>query len=276
MQERPSLWPLFSRGLGLVLLLAALLKAGGGDYSPVVADQRWLPAGLHIGLIAWEFFLGGWLLWGGQVTLSWWATLGTFASFSLVSGWATFQGLPSCGCLGPVVVPPAYILSFDVVALGVILWTRPHLSAGNLDFYSPLAGVLMVGAVGFSSIHLAFGSTEALLAWIRGADIVLTPQSIDAGTGENAVPFATTISIHNWRDRPIVIRGASNHCTLRMVESMPVTISPGTTQTLHLEARYPSEPNQMAVYRLRMWIDDGERQRTEVIAVKVHSSANSP
>ena len=111
--------------LAVLLLTAAGLKGYQLATSPVLGsgllDSRWL----LIATVEFELFFGLWLLSGLLPRLTWMAAVGCFGLFAAVSLYKAVSGEASCGCFGPVEVNPWYTFSFDVVAVGLLLWFWP-------------------------------------------------------------------------------------------------------------------------------------------------------
>jgi hypothetical protein len=114
------------RGLiGLLLLLAASLKAYQLATEPVVGtgllESRWL----LIGVIEWELLLGLWLLSGVWLRVSWTVTSLCFAAFAGVSLWKALSGEASCGCFGKVGINPWWTLLIDLAVIASMLRFSP-------------------------------------------------------------------------------------------------------------------------------------------------------
>lgn len=111
--------------LGLVLLLAAGLKAHQLSTGPVgetwLLDSRWF----LIAVVEFELLFGLWLLAGIYPRLTWKVAVATFAWFAAVSLYLALSGQASCGCLGRVPVNPWYMLGFDAAATLALLCCRP-------------------------------------------------------------------------------------------------------------------------------------------------------
>lgn len=111
--------------LGLVLLLAAGLKAHQLSTGPVgetwLLDSRWF----LISVVEFELLFGLWLLAGIHPRLTWKLAVATFAWFTAVSLYLALSGRESCGCMGGVTVNPWYMLAFDTAAVLALLCFRP-------------------------------------------------------------------------------------------------------------------------------------------------------
>jgi hypothetical protein len=57
----------------------------------------------------------------------WYGAVLSFSLFASISAVEAFLGTNSCGCFGPLQVPPIYTILLDALLLGLLLWTgRPH------------------------------------------------------------------------------------------------------------------------------------------------------
>jgi hypothetical protein len=141
-----------------VLFFAALQKlfATSGAIGP-----------LWQAVLAWELLLVVWLSIGFAAVSSWYATLFTLAAFTGYTVAMMGQGASSCGCLGDLIVPPAWLFLLDLSLLALVLWgrntwgssrtSRPPL-LGSLLFVATAAGLLFalsLGAAGVSDRHLS-------------------------------------------------------------------------------------------------------------------------
>jgi hypothetical protein len=104
--------------VGLVLLAAAIAKIAA--LSGPVDTLGW-PRELIVAGSAVELLLGGWLLSGAAIRLAHLAAIGIFLLFALLSAYQTIRGVPSCRCLGKLYVHPAWMLTFDLMTLAVLI-----------------------------------------------------------------------------------------------------------------------------------------------------------
>src|SRR5262245_11117104 len=86
-----------SRVLGLLLLVAAGLKAYGVAVEPVGSAGLFSAPGFQIAVVQFEIVLGVWLLWGIKPVGAWAAAVATFACFAGVSFYLGWEGQTSCG-----------------------------------------------------------------------------------------------------------------------------------------------------------------------------------
>ena len=157
---RTSAWTVTRILLGLVLLLAAGLKAHQLATEPVpetsLLTSRWF-------LILWvetEIVLGLWFLSGLARRAAWIAALACFSVFSLVTLYKALSGDVSCGCFGRVEVNPWYTFVLDVAAVGALVLFRPDIRIPTIAS-KPRARLTVTVAAGFVMV-LGVGLAAAL------------------------------------------------------------------------------------------------------------------
>ncbi len=138
--------------LGLVLLLAAGLKAHQLATQPVVGSGFLSSrAGLIVELEC-EIILGVWLLSGVFAKLAWLATTASFVAFSFVTYSKAVQGEASCGCFGVVTVSPWITLVMDILAVSALVslrrsfWQSLPAARMRLRFAAGCLGLVALGA----------------------------------------------------------------------------------------------------------------------------------
>ncbi len=123
---REGWYVLVRYSLGLLLVVAAGLKAYELVAFPV-SRGGFLQAPLFlVAVIQFEFLLGFWLFAGVFLRTSWIVAVFCFASFTVVTLVRALEGATSCGCFGRVVVNPWITLSVDSVAVASLLIFRPR------------------------------------------------------------------------------------------------------------------------------------------------------
>ena len=140
--------------LGLLLILAAILKGHQLATEPVpgtdIFESRWL----LIAAVELELVFGFWLLAGHRPRATWWAALTCFGVFAIVSAFKTITGAESCGCFGRVVVSPWYTLALDVGAIAALAFARPgvfnyeHHTVFSVTEFAAFAALLAVPSRG--------------------------------------------------------------------------------------------------------------------------------
>ncbi len=175
---------------GLVLVLAAGLKTGelamlGGSTGPLDLP-RWL-MGLGVAV---EVLLAAWLF--SQWRLR--GAVGTagivFAGFASVAAWLWYRGSSSCGCFGPLHVPPALTLLLDLglcAALAVAWWRYRH------------------HPVRFRPLPIATLVVAALAAGAMGGSVALSQPRVAAIEPRDATGTGIT-------ERVVVFRHDCDHC----------------------------------------------------------------
>ncbi|MFV1965060.1 MAG: MauE/DoxX family redox-associated membrane protein [Pirellulaceae bacterium] len=104
--------------LGVVLLIAAALKAWQLSTEPVAEDGLLTSRGFLIALVEFELLFGLCLLFGLVPRVTWPIAMLCFVGFSCVALYKALSGAASCGCFGKVEVNPWYTFAFDVGAVG--------------------------------------------------------------------------------------------------------------------------------------------------------------
>jgi len=104
--RRYSAGDILLKGLGLLLLTAAVLKGHELLTVPVANRGLWTWRPLLIFQVEFEVALGFWLLSGIFKRLAWLATLLCFGLFCCVTLYKALTGATSCGCFGTVHVNP--------------------------------------------------------------------------------------------------------------------------------------------------------------------------
>ena len=115
--------------LGILLLIAAVLKGRQLLTEPVANSDIWSYRPLLILMIEFELALAIWLLSGLFKKAAWLAGLMCFSAFSAVTLYKAVTGAESCGCFGSVHVNPWITLfAIDLPAVTALSIFRPRLS----------------------------------------------------------------------------------------------------------------------------------------------------
>ncbi len=117
--------------LGLLLLVAAILKGWQLATTPVANDSIWTSRWFLILLTQLEFAWSIWLLSGLFSVLAWKITAVGFAIFTVVTFYNAITGAGSCGCFGNVHINPwITLLAIDIPVLVLLLFFRPQKGGG--------------------------------------------------------------------------------------------------------------------------------------------------
>ena len=142
------------KSLGLLLLLAAIMKAHELLTVPVANQDIWSSRPFLIFQVELELALGILLLSGVCKRLAWMAALACFFLFGCVALCKGFAGAASCGCFGRVPIHPWVILfAVDLPIVGMLLRWRPS---------RVLKGLRCAGLRGFRVLR---GFSRMLLFW---------------------------------------------------------------------------------------------------------------
>jgi len=115
--------------LGVLLIIAAVLKGWQLLAEPIVDDSIWTSRPFLILQVELELALGIWLFSGLFKKAAWLAALSCFGVFSLVTLYKGITGAESCGCFGKVHVNPWITLfAIDLPAVIALALFRPGLS----------------------------------------------------------------------------------------------------------------------------------------------------
>ena len=113
--------------VGVLLLLAAVLKLSGLSADPVARMGLFSTPEFQLAVIEFEVFLAVWLLSGKAPAASWLVALSAFVYFAVVSLFLGWVGQASCGCFGRLSVSPWYAFGLDLLILAALIWGRPNL-----------------------------------------------------------------------------------------------------------------------------------------------------
>lgn len=221
--------------LGVLLLLAAVLKLSGLGADPVARMGLFSTPEFQLALIEFEVFLALWLLSGQRPIGSWLVALTVFTSFAAVSFYQGWIGQSSCGCFGRLSVSPWAAFALDVLILAALGFGRPDLTPlrdnprrGLAAAVRPaawgVAGVVMIGGLLVGVAHLGFGSVPAAIAYLRGERVSIEPRLVDVGEGVGGESREVSVTLTNWTDRPVQLFGGTADCGCTVLNDLPVTI----------------------------------------------------
>jgi len=212
--------------LGLLLLVAAGLKAHGLTTDPLSQDSFLASPLLQVAVIEVELLLGLWLLSGRSVRAAWAATLMFFVILSGVSLYQALTGQESCGCLGRVAMSPWWAFILDITAcLALVLWrpthTRPDSgldtsNAGNglkSFLIRSVAGAILLGGGILLFAVAEHGSVHAFVASLQGEALLVRPNTIQLGNQAADTQKVVNIAIRNMTERKVRIIGSQSSCS---------------------------------------------------------------
>jgi hypothetical protein len=119
--------------------------------------------------------------------------------------------------------------------------------------------VALLAAVSAASIglaSLAFGSTDAALARLRGERVSIQPRLVDVGEGQAGQTLETVVEVVNRMDHPLTILGGSSDCSCVTTKDLPVRLAPGEARQVSVQVRLPGSSgffNRKAYF----WTDCG-------------------
>ena len=216
---RSRSWVALRIMLGLLLLITAALKLAGRHISPMPQIGWFGTPMVQLAAAEWEIALAVWLLSGRYQIGAWLAALGTFLSFATVSGYLGAIGQASCGCFGALAASPWYAFGVDVAAILLLVAFRPSLGTLRQSSWTELRRPILT-CVGFGLAvvsvlvsfmiagRLAYGSSAAAIAHLRGQHITVEPAYLDVGTGQPNQLVEARVTVHNWSDHSVRLIGA--------------------------------------------------------------------
>ena len=131
---------LASFAVGLVLLFAAM-RGVQAIRSPTPAPRFWPFPGFLPVVVAWETFLGLWLITGTFAAAARRVAIGCFSAFACYTLFEALSGRTDCGCFGQVKVNPWFTVVLDVsIVLALLFLAKPAVKVfrkqQNLHFVS--------------------------------------------------------------------------------------------------------------------------------------------
>jgi hypothetical protein len=254
--------------LGVLLLVAAALKAHGLTLDPLSQESFLASPRLLVATIEMEILLGLWLLSGWAARGAWVVALGFFAILAGVSLYLALAGQASCGCFGQLAVSPWAAFGLDIAAVAALLIWRPGYTAearpavwlsGLLKAAAGAAAflVLIVGA-----FFLAFDDPAEVLARLRGESITVEPGVTHVGDGIAGEQRTFPVQLINHTSRPIRIVGGTTTCACIATGDLPATVPPHGCQEIRVWVRFTGTPGRFQ-HRFVLYTDD-DTQRIAV------------
>jgi hypothetical protein len=260
-----------SLSVALLLVVAAAAKA----YPLLVASGAGVanpfPSGaIAVTLVSGELALAAWLASGRSPGMARQVSLLAFGGFLGVSLHHALAGRATCGCFGPVPVPPWATAALDAaVVLALVAW-RPQApssedrpSRGRPPIGPALVGVILTGAVGFGAAALApagltgsggQGGTRSVTAATTqpgGSEtertILVTPLadgSFAADIGFVAPGASGTYLLtvtRPWGPRAATVAAVNAECTCTQVRRFTRQVDAGGT--LEIEVGFAAPPD---------------------------------
>jgi hypothetical protein len=243
------MWAWWLRAVGLVLLLAAVLKLHALLGDPLASHSLLASPRAELLVIQLEAVLGLALVGGVARLLVWLASLGFFAVVLGVAAYQGWTGQSHCGCLGRVEVHPWTMAVFDAVVLAGLLLAYPR-AGQRQDYSGPGKLVRRLAVLGLVLVVLLGGMVSATpspartLAWLRGQPLLVQPFVSELGEGRPGEWRAFRLQILNFSDQPVRILGGSKNCGVQATESLPVNIPVGGSAELTVLGRFTGEPGR--------------------------------
>lgn len=249
--------------VGLVLVAAGIAKIAALS-SPV--DSLGWPREMIVAGSAVELLLGAWLISGVAIRAAHLAAIAIFLLFAALSTYQVIRGVPSCGCLGKLYVHPAWMLGFDLLTLTALAATwivERRRSVSTPTAQEPAAprasrrfaiyGASLGGVAFFSLIAVGWvfaGSFDRVqgLAW--GAEVVLSPSTIDLGTATIGEKKVATVRVVNASSGPIRIVGGKNNCGCMVTGNLPAVVPARGSAEFPIEVSIGNEGFREVVFTL--------------------------
>lgn len=248
-----------SRGLGVLLLLAAVLKVADIIRASAPEDGWWADLRIKMLTVQWELILGGWLMSGYRPVAAWAAAVMTFVGFAGLSGYLGWVGEPSCGCFGATAkTDPRWSFALDAGVLLLLAFIRPQRACLGSHLRSELAGSIPVAAataavtIGGLMFYTRESVSDRILARVRGDEVTARPAFVDVGTGEPDEVREGVLEVSNWSDRPLNVFGGTTGCNYNILRDSPRTIAPGTTDALRVTYRF-SATGGLRKEKVQLW-----------------------
>lgn len=233
----------FVRGVGVLLLVAALLKlAAGGEVSAVARSGLLARPGMNGAMVAVETLLGLWFVSGVGVRAARWAALGLFATFAIASGVAGVEGAASCGCMGAAQVSPWAVMVFDilVVLLLVVLrfggpWQPADRAAARIA-----GGTAAVAAVTAAGLVAWFGSWSVAWAAFKDQPLAVDPAAVSVGNCRAGEPAEAAVTFTNLTREPLQVILVQSDCSC-VTADVPAWVGPGESRPVRVVVRPPKD-----------------------------------
>jgi methylamine utilization protein MauE len=176
--------------VGLVLLVAAVLKGYELATEPVPETSLFTARWFLTGLVEFELMLGLWLVSGLHARASRSAALLSFTAFGIITLYKGVSGEASCGCFGKVEASPWHVLGLDIAVVAALWFVTP-------------AG-LCVSTIRVHPFRFAGFLLIALLAAIPGAALMIgyTPAALADDGGITGDSSFVVLEPQKWLGKP--------------------------------------------------------------------------
>lgn len=273
---------MFSRivsvGLALILIAAGVLKVFG--HQPYFHSEYglWANPWVRTGLAAWEVLLGVWLLSNQLRALAWVGAIGTFVVFAGASANLILLGRADCGCFGNIPTSPWVTLGIDVVAVALLLVTRPGWKSFTTTGQSPeqrrqfvrRAAVLLAGSAAVVGLLLAitvvvYGSPSTALARLIRKPLDVQTATIDLGELEPRQRVEANVSVTNRGATPVRFIGGRSDCSCLTTLDLPLTVEPEATATPRFVLIVPNADGGVFSRYVEFWTDSPDQPAVRVL-----------
>ncbi len=252
--------------LGLLLIVTGGLKIYALN-SSVTPNTGWFAQPwVLLATGEWEIILGAWLLSGSTRRLSWLAAVLTVTAFAAVSGYLSWVGVASCGCLGPIKANPWWTFGLDVGVLAFLAMSFPKQDRFSSPSFARSVGIWLAGVMVLLAILIAggsfyFGSYRALIAGLRGEPVTTSVGYVDFGTCQAGEDLEAPITFSNWTPKVVRLIGGTSDCNCTTLKDLPVEIKPGVDCEIRVRLHTPNSSHGYLSRVIVVMTDCPERPR---------------
>ena len=232
----------------LVLVIAAFAKIGDTGLMFVEVPGM-IPLDYRI-LCVVQLFVSGWLLIMVCPSLSNAFAICLFSLFTLISGYAAYNGVSSCNCFGRIPTHPVLIAMLDISVVALLLAARPLLSRATsnampaVDYLARSISAVCILTASLVLADASLGSNlwARCMANLNGRSILLAPGKINIGAGEVGEwrPFDVTVS--NIGDSDVEVIGATQTCAVQWNSTFPISLPPRSQKDLRFTGKFVGTP----------------------------------
>ena len=251
--------------IGLSLVASASLKLYGVGLVTTI-QVGWLgQPGVQLLASEWELIIGIWLLSGSWPRAAWLATAVTFLALGAVSGYLTYTGTKSCGCLGVVATSPWWMLIMDVLVLLALLAIRPGRRTDEKASI-PVMPITVASVMVVSTLVgiIVYGSPEVAISRLRGDSLAISPKHVHLGQGPVGATLESSVVIHNLGEAPLRIYGGTSDCSCIATSDLPLSIGGGEHKSISIRLRIPSSSLGTLSRSVEFMTDDNRFGRVQL------------